>query len=67
MTKAYSIIEGTADVRVHGARDMPVWGSRFRARFDDDEYESFSGTETEEFVTARILALIEYLSTIQAN
>ena len=67
VTKAYSIIEGSADVRVHGTRDMPVWGSRFRARFDDDEYESFSGTDTEEFVTARILALIEYLSTMQAN
>ena len=65
VTKVYSIIEGSADVRVHGPRDMPLWGTRFRARFDDDEYESFSRTDTEEFATSRILALIEYLSTIQ--
>ena len=65
VSKVYSIIEGSADVRVHGPRDMPLWGTRFRARFDDDEYESFSRTDTEEFATSRILALIEYLSTIQ--
>jgi mono/diheme cytochrome c family protein len=67
VSKVYSMIEGSADVRVHGPRDMPLWGTRFRARFDDDEYESFSSKDTEEFATSRILALIEYLSTIQVE
>jgi mono/diheme cytochrome c family protein len=67
VTRVYAVIEGDADVRVHGPRNMPLWGQRFRARFDDDEYESFSARDTEEFVTARILALVEYLSTIQVE
>lgn len=65
--KVYSTIEGSEDLRVHGTREMPLWGDRFRARFHDDEYESFSRQDTEEYATARILALIEYLSTIQVE
>jgi hypothetical protein len=67
VSKVYSIIEGSEDLRVHGTREMPLWGNRFRVRFHDDEYESFSRQETEEYTTARILALIEYLSTIQVE
>ena len=67
VTNAYSIIEGSADVGVHGPRDMPLWGNRFRARIKYDENEGFSPEDTDEYVTARILALIEYLSTIQAE
>jgi hypothetical protein len=67
VSKVYSIIEGSEDIRVHGPRDMPLWGDRYRVRFHDDEYESFSRQDTEEYVTARILAVIEYLSTIQAE
>lgn len=67
VTKVYSIIEGNADVRVHGSRDMPVWGNRFRGRIKDDEFDNFSPADSGEYMTARILALIEYLSTIQAK
>ena len=67
VTKVYSIIEGDADVRVHGSRDMPVWGNRFRGRIKDDEDESFSTRDTDEYVTTRILALIEYLATMQVK
>ena len=67
VTKAYSIIEGTVDVRVHGSRDMPVWGNRFRTRVKYDENEGFSPADTDEYVTTRILALIEYLSTMQVK
>lgn len=66
VTRVYSIIEGTADVRVHGPRDMPVWGNRFLARAENDE-DSFSAAEAKEYVTTRILALIEYLSTMQVK
>jgi mono/diheme cytochrome c family protein len=67
VTNVYSIIEGNADVRVHGSRDMPVWGNRFRGRIKDDEFENFSSADSGEYMTTRILALIEYLSTIQAK
>jgi len=67
VTKAYSIIEGTVDVRVHGSSDMPVWGNRFRTRIKYDENEGFSPADTDKYVTTRILALIEYLSTMQVK
>ena len=67
VTKVYSIIEGNADVRVHGSRDMPVWGNRFRGRTKAEEFENFSPADSSEYATTRILALIEYLSTIQTK
>jgi len=67
VTKVYSIIEGNADVRVHGTRDMPVWGNRFRGRINDEEFENFSPADSREYMTTRILALIEFVSTIQAE
>lgn len=66
--KVYGVIEGSEDVTVHGARDMPVWGQRYRARVNEsDEDYDFGPEETEAYVRTRILALIEYLSTIQAE
>ncbi|MFA9474015.1 MAG: cytochrome c [Filomicrobium sp.] len=66
--RVYAIIEGTEDVLVHGPREMPVWGDRFRARPLRDEDAGFSSDEdTREYAKARILALIEYLSTMQSK
>jgi mono/diheme cytochrome c family protein len=67
VTHVYSIIEGSADVRVHGPRNMPLWGNRFRGRIKADEDESFSPQDTDEYARTRILALIEYLATMQAE
>ena len=67
VTNVYSIIEGNADVRVHGSRDMPVWGNRFRGRIKDDETRASRRADSDEYITTRILALIEYLSTIQVK
>jgi cytochrome c1 len=65
--RVYSVIDGTADVAAHGNRDMPVWGQRYRARIDPETDFEFGPEETEAYVRTRILALIEYLSTIQAK
>ena len=67
VTRTYSIIEGSADVRLHGSRDMPLWGNRFRARIKADEDESFSPQDTAEYAQTRLMALIEYLATIQVQ
>ena len=62
----YDTIGGSTVPSVHGSRDMPIWGNRFRQRLDkSDVPDSFSTLETELYVHARILALIEYLSSIQ--
>ena len=64
----YDTIGGTAEASVHGSRDMPIWGNRFRQRLDtSDVPDSFSTLETELYVHARILALVEYLASIQVE
>ena len=67
VTRVYSIIEGSADVRLHGSRDMPLWGDRFRSRIKADEDESFSPRDTAEYARTRILALIEHLASMQVE
>lgn len=49
-------IDGRADVRAHGPRDMPVWGERFYAE-----------TGSERQVTNRIAKLVAYLQSIQTT
>ena len=57
-----SIIDGRADVRAHGPRDMPVWGRYFRA-----EQTKGSSQIKEADAQARIRALVAYLETLQAR
>lgn len=62
----YQVIDGRKAVRVHGPRDMPVWGSVYREE-SGREYDPYYGLvyADEGVVRARILALIEYLSRLQ--
>lgn len=67
VSRVYAMIEGTADVRAHGGRDMPVWGDRYRARADPSIDPDFGPQDPDVYTTYRILALIEYISTLQAE
>jgi mono/diheme cytochrome c family protein len=49
-------IDGRAEVKAHGPRDMPVWGARFYAE-----------THNESAVQARIAKLVAYLQSIQTG
>ncbi len=49
-------IDGRAEVKPHGPRDMPVWGARFYAE-----------THNESAVRARIAKLVAYLQSIQTG
>jgi mono/diheme cytochrome c family protein len=51
-------IDGRFDVTAHGTREMPVWGRRFGESIAE-------GTEPDEVVRGRLMALVEYLKTIQ--
>lgn len=51
-------IDGRADVRAHGSRDMPVWGERFSDQVG-------GGSLGEEVVRGNLLILIEYLQSLQ--
>ena len=50
----YRVIDGTRTKRAHGNYEMPAWGSVF-------------GSEPEDVVRRRILAIIDYLQTIQVK
>ena len=56
-TRIYHVIDGRADVRGHGGREMPIWGLSFRERGRDDYQE--------DEVRGHILQLIYYLQSIQ--
>ena len=49
-------IDGRAEVKAHGPRDMPVWGARFYAE-----------SHNERAVRAMIAELIAYLQSIQTG
>ncbi len=61
--RAIEVIDGRAQVSVHGERDMPVWGDWFKFEADSDG----AGTKTEKVVRERIAALVDYLESIQQH
>ena len=67
MQRVYSVIDGTSTVGVHGGRNMPVWGGRYSAQAREELKSFLLGFDErqEEFVRIRILALVEYISTLQ--
>ncbi|MCO4847575.1 MAG: cytochrome c [Yoonia sp.] len=67
VTAVYKMIDGSEVATAHGTRDMPIWGDRLRERTAEDNDFPFSAAETEEYVGTRILALIEYLASIQTQ
>ncbi len=63
LQRVYEVVEG-AGVG-HGTRDMPIWGDRYRAQAA--EYYVDVPYNDQAYVRARILALAEYLSRLQAR
>lgn len=59
-----NVIDGRAEVKIHGARDMPVWGVWFK--FEAGASDAGKGA-TEEVVLERINALVNYIESIQEN
>jgi mono/diheme cytochrome c family protein len=65
ISRVYNVIDGREAVKAHGTREMPIWGKHltFRAAPEYDDYRY----EPEEFVRARILAVIDYLYRLQVK
>jgi len=53
--KVIAMIDGREEVKLHGPRDMPVWGEQFAATL----------VSRDEGARRRINALADYLATIQ--
>lgn len=65
VTKVYSTIDGTMTSGPHGSREMPIWGRRYQRRGAEAANPDFQTQEAEVFTRFRILALTEYLASIQ--
>jgi mono/diheme cytochrome c family protein len=61
----YNLIDGTDASGIHGTRDMPAWGMRYSLDAPEMLGWDYSEADQQAFVRARILALIEYIATIQ--
>ena len=66
VTATYAVIDGSAAMGPHGTREMPAWGNRYSVDAEDQLGMDF-GVSRETYVRTRILALIEYLASIQAQ
>jgi hypothetical protein len=57
------VIDGRAQVKSHGPRDMPIWGDRYAPsaaeHFADSPYDQ------EAYIRGRVLILVDYLRRIQ--
>jgi hypothetical protein len=66
VSRVHEVIDGRIERLVHGTRDMPVWGERYMREMISPEYRDFVSKEwAEATVRRRILALVEYISTLQ--
>lgn len=60
--RLHRIIDGREDIKVHGEREMPVWGQWFKTEAEED----LGGAEGDEAtVQRRIESLIDFLETMQ--
>ena len=60
--RVVDVIDGRVDVKVHGMRDMPVWGDWFNA----EAVAPDMGKESRELVVQdRIQSLVTYMKSIQ--
>ncbi len=65
--RTYEVISGAADVVGHGPRNMPIWGNYYSEQAPSEFGPSYRQSDERAFVRARILALVEYISTLQAK
>jgi mono/diheme cytochrome c family protein len=57
------VIDGRADIKGHGGRQMPIWGVRYGERAA--EYYRGELKDAETFTQQRVAALAEYLRSLQ--
>lgn len=60
------IIDGREAIGPHGTRDMPIWGDEYNAQAMSGRLGEYAaGGDIDAYVRARVLALVEYISTFQ--
>jgi hypothetical protein len=61
----YQIIDGRTEVKAHGPKEMPIWGSVYIAASVKTHGPFFGEWYGEDVANARVLALIDYLHKLQ--
>lgn len=59
------IVDGRAEVGVHGPRNMPIWGLEYNDQAVEYYREVWSIEDPASFVRTRIGALVAYIETLQ--
>jgi mono/diheme cytochrome c family protein len=68
LVRVFEQIDGRLEVAVHGSRDMPVWGDRYKRNVISQlPTNSISDDMANWLARRRILELIEYLMTLQTQ
>jgi mono/diheme cytochrome c family protein len=66
ISRVYETIDGRIQSLTHGTREMPVWGDTYMQDVTNRDSRDFTSKEmAEALVRQRILALVEYISTLQ--
>jgi CxxC motif-containing protein (DUF1111 family) len=65
LARLYEVVDGRVDIGAHGSREMPAWGLRYDRQAPAYLGEMWMPGDREAFVRGRILALVEYISTLQ--
>lgn len=69
-SRIYEVIDGRFEIETHGKRDMPIWGEIYKPTWSSIQSPvppMYSKEVAESIVRSRILALIEYISTLQGR
>jgi mono/diheme cytochrome c family protein len=65
--KVSDTIDGRYEIRAHGPRDMPIWGTDYLLDAKDIAATSEVPFDTEVYVKYRIYALTEYVYRLQVK
>ncbi|WP_102227169.1 c-type cytochrome [Acidimangrovimonas sediminis] len=65
VSHVYNMIKGDGLSGAHGTSEMPAWGLRYRIAAPDMVGPYGTREDEDAFVQARILGLIEYISSLQ--
>lgn len=62
----YQVIDGREVIKVHGSRDMPIWGAAFKSE-TSVYFDNTAPYSSQAIIRSRILALVEYLHRLQVK
>lgn len=65
VARVYDVIDGSDMQGPHGSSEMPAWGFRYSKRAPAMLGLDYGMADQEVFVRTRILALVEYISSLQ--